>query len=150
MKNPLRYAPRFCWLLLGLALLGLALPHLLAIEPPPGVELKRTSATEPNFDAGGFGVVVSAIPRNKMPVVKYVFSEYPPGGLKHAVQTLKDLPALVFLDVSEDDASRMLANLETLGCEAAVHPMADVQHLVPAPEVEEEPEPQILTLQLGE
>jgi hypothetical protein len=90
------------------------------ISVPSGVTMTSFSTSKPNYQMGKFGVRITALPESTIDVIRYVWIEDFQRGLKPAVDRLKVLPTVVFDDVSENDAKRMLANLKALGCEADI------------------------------
>ena len=87
------------------------------ISVPQGVTMASFFTSKPNYQKGNCGVRITALPEATMNVIRYVWIEDFQKGLKPAVDRLKVLPAIVFDDVSENDAKRMVVNLKALGCE---------------------------------
>jgi len=89
-----------------------------SISIPPGVTMRSYSTSEPNYLKGNYVVRITALPESKMRVIQYVWIEDMQKGLKTTVDKLNATPAVIFDDVSEADAKRMVGNLKQLGCSA--------------------------------
>jgi hypothetical protein len=88
------------------------------IHVPPGVKMRSYSTNEPNYEIGNCMVTITALPESKMNVVTYVWIENFQKGLKPTVDKLEVIPAVMFDDVAESDAKRIVSNLIHLGCSA--------------------------------
>lgn len=106
------------WLSGTSSMAGAAQKTVGNISVPPGVSMRSYSYAEPNYLKGNCSVRITAVPESRMPVIQYVWIENMPEGLQSAVERLKAAPTVLFDDVSEADAKRMVENLKRLGCGA--------------------------------
>lgn len=88
------------------------------VHVPPGVKMRSYSTNEPNYEIGDCIVTITALPESKGKVIRYVWVENFQKGLKPTVEKLEVIPAVVFDDVAESDAKRIVSNLIHLGCSA--------------------------------
>lgn len=89
------------------------------ISVPSEVTMRSYSFSEPNYQKGNCVVTITELPQNTMKVIKYIWVEDVQKGLKSTAQKVKTVPAVVFDDVAEGDAKRIVMNLKKLGCMAA-------------------------------
>jgi len=92
------------------------------VHVPSGVKMRSYSTLEPNYEIGNCIVTITALPESKGKVITYVWIEDFQNGLKPTVEKLEVIPAVVFDDVAESDAKRIVRNLRQLGCSAKYEP----------------------------
>ena len=103
------------------ALCGILIAYsaLADVTPPKGVIMGPNPYPKPSFNPGNCSVVVSALPEERMNVIQYIWLEDFNQGLAPTVEKMKQLPVVVFTNVSLADAERIVTNLKFLKCTAS-------------------------------
>jgi hypothetical protein len=94
-------------------------PAWAEVTPPTGVTMGPNPYPKPSFNPGEYNVVVSKVPEERMNVIRYIWVEDQAQGLGPTVEKLKNLPCVVFKNVSRVDAERIVQNLTYLKCTAS-------------------------------